>query len=413
MKTGIFSLGALALCQLVAAQPHAPLKHQHLHHARDYVARDVVVVTKPAVKIQEVVVFVDANGKPVSTSTKYVDLVTTTTTTTKATTTKTTTTTSSPPAPPPAQAPPPAAAKVEQVQKAPAPQPKKQPTSTTAPPASTPTGAPLSGYEFAYGLSYAPYEQTATGGCKSSEQISKDLADIAPYTLIRIYGTDCGQVANVLQAIQGKNIKVFAGIYDISNVQGEADIIIAAVKANGGSWDAFHTISIGNEVVNNGGSVSAVTSAVSSGRSYLQNAGYNGPVVTVDTMVAMDANPALWEASDYVAMNCHAFFDGGVAASGAGDFVAGWVKKLAAKAGGKMVAVTESGWPTAGHSHGSAPAVPGAEEQAAATQSLKTALPNNLIMYSAFNNPWLADNPGTFGAEHFWGMMNGGVAPSG
>jgi exo-beta-1,3-glucanase (GH17 family) len=64
--------------------------------------------------------------------------------------------------------------------------------------------------------------------------------------------------------------------------------------------------------------VGKVTSAISRARSLLNGAGYKGKIVTVDTLVASRAFPALCKASDYCAVNCHPFFDGGVGANAAG-----------------------------------------------------------------------------------------------
>lgn len=151
-----------------------------------------------------------------------------------------------------------------------------------------------------------------------------------------------------------------------------------------------------------------VTAAIDQVRSTLKAAGYNGPVVTVDTMVAMKANPDLCHASDYCAINCHAFFDGNVAADGAGPFVLDWAQQVSKAAGGKTVVITETGWPTQGDTNGKA--VPSKENQDAAIASIKEAFAQNAILYSAFNDLWKKDSANTHNAEKFWGIM--GNAPS-
>ncbi len=89
--------------------------------------------------------------------------------------------------------------------------------------------------------------------------------------MVRIYGIDCGQVPGVMKAAVSKEMKVIAGVYDISSVKSETQTLIDAAQSN---WDVIDTISIGNEVVNNGGSASDVVSAVKTARSMLQVAGY-------------------------------------------------------------------------------------------------------------------------------------------
>ena len=69
-------------------------------------------------------------------------------------------------------------------------------------------------------------------------------------------------------------------------------------------------------------------------------AGYTGPVVAVDTFIAIYNNPSLCNASDYIAANAHAYFDGAVAASGAGAWVAQQASKLSSLCGGKDVLIT-------------------------------------------------------------------------
>jgi exo-beta-1,3-glucanase (GH17 family) len=63
-------------------------------------------------------------------------------------------------------------------------------------------------------------------------------------------------------------------------------------------------------------------------------------VVAVDTFIAIYNNPSLCEASDYIAANAHAYFDGNVAASGAGEWVAQQASKLSSVCGGKDVLIT-------------------------------------------------------------------------
>ena len=151
-----------------------------------------------------------------------------------------------------------------------------------------------------------------------------------------------------------------------------------------------------------------VKSAIGRARSALKKRGYNGPVVTVDTMVAMEKNPALCIASDFCAINCHAFFDGNSVASDAGPFVANWVKKVSEAAGGKKTIVTESGWPSQGKPNQKA--IPGKPQHEQAIQSLKGSFPRDLILFSLYNEFWKENRDDTHEAENYWGIK--GNAPS-
>ena len=81
---------------------------------------------------------------------------------------------------------------------------------------------------------------------------------------------DCNQVSNVLSAIDssGSDLKVFLGIFDIPEANSEAKTLISAVN---GDWSKVITVSVGNEVVNDGtASVSTVVSTTSLVRSQLR-----------------------------------------------------------------------------------------------------------------------------------------------
>lgn len=193
------------------------------------------------------------------------------------------------------------------------------------------------------------------------------------------------------------NVKLFLGIFDINSIQNEVQTISSAVK---GKWGIVNTVNVGNELVNGGGATAAqVTAAIGTATSALKAVGYSGPVVTVDTMVAMKANPELCTASDFCAINCHAFFDGNTLPSGAGAFVKGWAQQVSDAAGGKTVVVTESGWPTLGGSNKLA--APSQENHDTAIASLKSSFGGgtNLILYGMYNDCWKKDGPTTHGAE--------------
>ncbi|KAL8951681.1 MAG: hypothetical protein Q9222_002361 [Ikaeria aurantiellina] len=263
-------------------------------------------------------------------------------------------------------------------------------------------GSASSGPGFKSGVSYSPYN--ADNSCKSTQQVATDFSKINGYQVIRLYGTDCNQVSNVLAATKGSNVKLFLGIFDLAQVQKESKTISSAVN---GDWSRINAVSVGNEMVNKGTDPGTVIGAIGQARSALKASGYSGPVVTVDTMIAMTNHPEICKASDFCAVNCHAFFDGKTPAHKSGEFVKGWVDKIG-KATGKTVVITETGWPTQGDTNGAA--IPSEANHQAALQSIGGALSNNVIYYSAYNDMWKKNGPGTFNAEQFWGIM--GNAPS-
>jgi len=226
------------------------------------------------------------------------------------------------------------------------------------------------------------------------------------YSFVRVYGTDCNQVALAIQYARQYGMKVFAGIFNITDIQSEADIIINAVKGN---WDIIDTISVGNEDVNQGTPVSSVVSAMSHATSILKAAGYHGDIVHVDSQNAFQSNPDLCKpeaAGSYIAANCHPFFNSQTSADQAAAFVSNQINILgscAASVGNPRIRITETGWPKQGESDGAA--VPSKANQDIVVNGIKS-LPNadTAIFLSSFNDPWKA--PGSFSCEQFWGILD-------
>ncbi|KAI9716711.1 MAG: hypothetical protein M1828_007573 [Chrysothrix sp. TS-e1954] len=451
---------AASLLHLVAAQPHrkyslarhaspprssSHLEHIHRHHHRDLVVVTDVVVDVVATTALDEVVYVNTQGNPLSTSTlrpnAKVPGITSIPSSESSIVAQTPAATgaSDPSAPVDAEpkvVPVPASAAAQQAspQKADSPAAQAAPTdkpapaaahhssaSTPSPVAVSPQAAPANAYGLqagshshpahgspkgtsGLGIVYSPYN--ADHSCKSQSQVNADFAKINGYGFVRIYGTDCNQVATVGNAAKSKGIKIFAGIYDINEVNQEIAQMITAVH---GDWSHIETIGIGNEVVNDQGPsmVGPVVNAIGAARVQLKAAGYKGNVVAVDTFDAIMAHPELCHASDFAAANAHAFFDSDVDASQAGNWALHTAQGVSSACGGKRTMITESGWPSRGSNNGRAH--PGPSDQAAAVKSLKSKFTDNLILFSAFNDLWKTNNAGTFGTEQFWGIL--GDAP--
>lgn len=412
MRAGLLIIGCVALLRLSTAQLHDHLKH---HHAkRQDVCSDVVTDVVTDIEYvtydsEDVIVYVNDANQPVSTTTVYKGLVPHTPAPTP----------SNPPTPPPeSPSTPPAppskspssplvAPKPKPSTPAPAPSPVSQPTEAMAPaPSPNPSQNPSpeesgsSDPGFSSAVAYTPYN--ADQSCKSASQVAADFQKISGYEVVRLYGTDCNQISNVIAATHS-SVKLLLGIFDIKSLQSEVQIISSAVN---GDWSLVNSVSVGNELVNTGqASASQVVAAIGTAKAALKAAGYNGPIATVDTMMAMKNNIELCTASDFCAINCHAFFDGNTLPEDAGQFVQNWVKQISEAAGGKTTIVTESGWPHQGDPNNKA--IPSPENQAAAIASLKAAFGggSNLVMYNSYNDLWKSDSADTFGAEKYWGIL--------
>ncbi|KAH3682559.1 hypothetical protein WICPIJ_006471 [Wickerhamomyces pijperi] len=249
------------------------------------------------------------------------------------------------------------------------------------------------------GVAYSSYRDDGT--CKDASTVKSDFQKLSGFELIRIYDTDCDIVNSVLGALTGSQ-KLFAGIYYLDKIQDSVDLLASAVKSNGGSWDKFYTISVGNELVNDGKStVDQIGQAVNQARSALKSAGYSGKIVSVDTLTAVKNNPGLCQYSDYVAVNCHPFWDGSVTPDNAGTWLQQQISDIKTTCGGsKDVLITESGWPHQGQAYGKA--VPSPANQKTAVDAISKSCGEQVILFDAYDDLW--KNGGPYGVEKYWGL---------
>lgn len=412
MKATIFLFAGLSAAAI--AQPH---QHRHNHAKRQAVVTDVEVQTETDVvtaTAPNAVVYVDQNGNPTATSFEGQAAPTSTAQQQQnwappSSWAAPSADSSSYVAPAPSSyAAPSSSSAAAASSSAPAPSsysaPASSASSASSAPAPSSSSSSGSGSNSGYAISYSPYH--TDNSCKSQDEVNKDIKGISGYSMIRIYGTSCNQASTVLNAARAQGMQLFAGVYDITQVESEVDSIIGAAD---GDWSGIHTISIGNEGVNDGTyTVDAVLAALTTARGKLSGAGYTGKIVTVDTFVAILANPQLCKASDYAAANCHAFFDNTCTAENAGSYVLKMAQAVSQACGGMDTMITESGWPSQGQSNGQA--VPSTENQAAAISSLKSAFSSNLILFNSYNDYWKTSTAAQFGAEQHWGVL--GNAPS-
>lgn len=252
------------------------------------------------------------------------------------------------------------------------------------------------------GITYSPYSDS--GSCKSESDIQSDIQKLTDFDIIRVYAPDCSCVSAIMGAM-GSNQKIFAGLYYMDSLSSDISTLATQVKASSQGWDGIYAVAVGNEWVNSGTySASEVASAVSSGRSLLQDQGYSGKVVTVDTIPAYENNNELCEASDFIAANSHAYWDGNVEAANSGTWLEQQIADVKSACGGsKSVLITETGWPTKGDTYGSN-GVPSTANQLACIKSIAEAVPDQVIFFTAYNDLW--KQPGSQNCEQYWGIFN-------
>jgi exo-beta-1,3-glucanase (GH17 family) len=188
------------------------------------------------------------------------------------------------------------------------------------------------------GIVYSPYNADST--CKTKDQVDADFEKLQHFSPIRLYGVDCNQTEFVISAAKRYGIKVMPAIYNMNAPLAELETLIKAVN---GDWDMVHTVAIGNEVVNFGKKTAdEYARIINACRDRLRkpDVGYTGPVVGADTFVAIMSNPAICEASDYVAANAHPYFDGAVLPENAGTWLDSMKAAVKAKCGNKAVVIT-------------------------------------------------------------------------
>jgi exo-beta-1,3-glucanase (GH17 family) len=287
-------------------------------------------------------------------------------------------------------------------------EPATPPTSSSAKPAHSepePSGTQgathqAQGSGLGLGITWSPY--MVDSNCKSQDQANSEFAQLAGegFSMVRIYGIDCNQVAMTIAAVSQYNMAIFAGLISLDNLATNLNSMITQVRSN---WHMIDTVSIGNELVNNGLDPGVVVAALDTARGILNPAGYAGRIVTVDVFDQFSQHPELCQASDYCAANCHAFFDSQITADQAGDYVSQAAASIASAIPGKDVMITESGWPWAGAPNGAA--VPSPANQQTAIGSLKAAFANNpgsLMVFDSYDAMW--KQPGPFGVEQYFGM---------
>ncbi|KAG7874389.1 hypothetical protein KL938_005004 [Ogataea parapolymorpha] len=249
------------------------------------------------------------------------------------------------------------------------------------------------------GITYSPY--TDSGSCKSESQVASDIAKLSAYEIIRVYAPDCSCITNIM-ANMGSNQKIFAGLYNINSLTADIATLAQQVEASSQGWDGIYAVAIGNEWVQNGESASNVVNAVSSGRSTLSSKGWTGKVVTVDTVGAYQDNKSLCEASDFIAVNAHPYWDGNVKPENSGSFLESQLSLLKSTCGSdKSILICETGWPTQGDTYGTE-GVPSTANQLTAIKSITESLADQVIMFTTYNDYW--KDAGSYGVEKYWGI---------
>lgn len=259
-----------------------------------------------------------------------------------------------------------------------------------------------------WAMTYTPY--TSTGSCKSAGEVMSDIKTISEkgFTTVRVYSTDCSGLQNIGTACEAYGIYMIIGVFiDQTGISGAKPQVEAIISW--GKWELVSMIVIGNEAVFNGYcSASDLAAFICSSRDAFQAAGCSKdvPVTTTEPLSTLqEYGSQMCYALDVMGANIQSYFNSGVSASGAGDFVLGQLELLAKvcpEVAKKGCYNLESGWPSAGNANGAA--VPGKSEQKEAITSILEKCGKQSVIFSYQNDLWKA--AGAYGVEQSWGCVD-------
>lgn len=222
-----------------------------------------------------------------------------------------------------------------------------------------------------YGMAYTPHNALLDFGCQNTlEQTIQDIQLLSQLTSrIRIYGSDCNQTAQVLEAIKQTKVEmeVFLGIYtvpdDLDAYTRQRDAVMDALKTYGAdhvagvtvgnefmlNWVTGHGIQDPNSAIGKEGSAILVAD-IADTRQHLAdlNLGKTIPVGNSDAG-SYFADDVL-EVIDYGLSNVHAWFANTTEAQAA-DWVFTFfqennIAKAATVPNNPKMYIAETGWPT-------------------------------------------------------------------
>ncbi|KAM3513977.1 hypothetical protein MY11210_002409 [Beauveria gryllotalpidicola] len=255
-----------------------------------------------------------------------------------------------------------------------------------------------------FAITYGPYE-SSSGACKSASQVKKDIAEIkaAGFQAVRIYGTDCDTLVNVVPACVAHGLQIIAGVFVRPGTQCSIDHPEVNKQVNDlvamNNWDPIRLLVIGNEAIMNhvcsAGQLAQLITDVKS-----RCSGFQGPVTIAETLniwQQTDVSTAICPLVDVVGANIHAFFNPNVDAAGAGVFVKGQMDILRGICN-KNVINLETGWKNEGPCNGKA--CPGAQDQAKAIASIRQTCGDASVFFSFDNEGWKPQD------DQRWGLTN-------
>ena len=265
----------------------------------------------------------------------------------------------------------------------------KPASSSSSAPSTQASKSPVLASGSKWSMTYSPYN--ADGSCKDSSSVAADVKSIADkgFSAIRLYSTDCDGLTNVGPVAKSCGLKLILGVFisatGISVAEGQIQEVIEWAA---GDWGCVEMVVIGNEAIfNQFAAAKDLADFICRSRKAFKKAGYSGPVTTTEPLsVLRDNADLLCQIIDVAAANIHPFFNSGVNAKGAGEYVALELQLLESICPGLPAYNLETGWPSAGQPNGAA--VPGIEEQRIAIESIQKIAGGNCSFFSFVDDLW-------------------------
>ncbi|CAN3356389.1 probable family 17 glucosidase Scw11p [Diutina catenulata] len=253
---------------------------------------------------------------------------------------------------------------------------------------------------------YSPYNDDQS--CKSDDQVKSDLGYLKAKGInkVRIYGSDCGAFDTIAPACKELGLKINQGFW-FPPGQG-SDSIDDGVKelvdyASNNGWDLFEFITVGNEAVNDKTvSPSELVNKLNSVRSQLRGAGYQGSVITSEPPISFIRHPELCGATDFIGTNIHSYFNQGIDADGAGDYLNSQNEEVAKACPNKGIFITETGYPHKGNVNGANR--PSKQFQKQVYESIWSKVGNDVTVLAVWDDMW--KNPGPYNIEQYFGAID-------
>ncbi|RKP29034.1 glycoside hydrolase, partial [Metschnikowia bicuspidata] len=231
---------------------------------------------------------------------------------------------------------------------------------------------------------------------KSQDQVIKDIVFINKQRIlrIRIHGTEGLLVPILFNTCKKLRIRIDQGfeisLGGVNDVDEQLTRVIGWAKDYG--WDIFSSFTVGYEPISKGyRDALQLISKITEVKARLAEAGYEGPITTLESADTFINNPELCQLSeiDFIGIKVHPYFSQNPPKE-AGQFILA-EKKRVERICNKPVKIVETGYPTAGKRNGQN--IPSKRNQLIALNSIWQATKGDVTYMSLYDELWKRQGP--------------------